>query len=323
MTDEEKNDLVTRLKSRSYIDALGTILNDLSLSAKTSYAEMEALLIFMIYKTHGSNLAADIVLMALGLLAGFNNREEREEASQERDAYAERRERFLQETNYISIKYRDKFGAYKFSAYEKAKQDVRSKRKDGTVQTELDTIRSTLDTSTSRYLGKVISLLYKEKDSIGDYLNAAKSACEETAKEKHIYPIRWEKHEHIPDAILPDAKTVKLSKNQAQPDGKNTVQPPQSVRYPAPVEPTDKPLNDCVLLRRVFVTVLIVCAIMFLLFGEAHISGGQNDNGYKIGGGYNGDGSEIGEAQSGFENQTTWRDWGLSYRGPFAGENNK
>lgn len=144
VADEEKSKytkLVTRLKSGNYSGGLNTIQNDLNLPAKTTYAEMEAMLIFMVNKIYAETQEADVALMALGLLTDFSRREERLEESQGRKAYAERREQFLQTTSYIPIKCN--------TTYEDAKRTIIKIHKDGKVQTKLDTIRGTLNSDTS------------------------------------------------------------------------------------------------------------------------------------------------------------------------------
>lgn len=202
--EEYYSKLVTSLKLHNYSDALGTIQDDLNLPAKTSYAEMEALLIFMVGKVYGNNRNTDIALMALGLLSGFDNREGNLETQQEKDMYRERREQFLLETNYISIQSKGKF-----NTYEDAKQAVRSEDKNGLAKYELDTIRSTLDSVTSRVLLKVVSSLYKffeKRGTVDDYLGEAKSNFEKIAEEQNIGKISWTACDCIRKDLLPSLR---------------------------------------------------------------------------------------------------------------------
>ena len=198
------SELVRKLKGSDYSDALGTIQDDLNLPARTSYAEMEALLIFAVRKAYGNRRNADIALMALGLLSGFDNREGNLETQQAKDLYAERREQFLLKTNYISIQSKGKF-----NTYEDAKQAVRSVDKNGSVKSELDTIRSTLDSATSRVLLKVISSLYGKKGTANNYLEEAKSRCEKIAEEQNIGKINWTACDYIRKELLPSLKFYK------------------------------------------------------------------------------------------------------------------
>lgn len=253
VADEEKNyyaDLVTRLKSRNYSDALGTIQDDLNLPAETSYAEMEALLIFMIDKTYAGNPNVDITLMALGLLTGFSNREERPETSQERGAYTERREKFLKTTDYIAIKYDG-------STYKDAEQNMRSVCKNGKVQTELDTIRSTLDTATSRCLAKVISSLYGKKGSANDYLNAAKAAFEKSARDKNIKRINWSE-KRISEKLLPTMKCFKMLAPESP-------EPPNPPEPPEPEPPPDKSKEGITLGSKILVPFWAILLVVLLL----------------------------------------------------------
>jgi len=93
--------------------------------------------------------------------------------------------------------------------------------------------------------------------------------------------------------------------------------------YPSGM-PNKRPIRAVVIIVGIFLGICLVAALlMFLLFGEAYIRGGHSDIGGKIGSGYNNRKDKAGEVQNDLENQTNWTEWGFSFRGPFAGENNK
>lgn len=195
------SDLTTKIKSSGYGEGLNSIQTELGISAETKHAAMEALLLFEVKRFYSNNpRRMDIALLALGLLSGFNNRYDRMESSQEKNLYSERRDRFLQKTNFISINYKKDYGV---ASYEEATQKVKEVRKDGTKKMLIDTIRGSLDRSTSRHLNEVISSLYNKRDSINDWLKAAKKECEEIAQKKHIR-IEWNQWDHLPEELLPD-----------------------------------------------------------------------------------------------------------------------
>lgn len=195
------SELARKLKGSDYSNAINTIQIDLGL-LKTNGAEMEALLIYIVnrrYRQRGRN--ADITLMALGLLDGYHNRVDRLEPSEERDLYAERRETFLQKTNYIAINYGDQAKTYK-----EAEQTLVKNPKTGTEFPLIERIRNTLNKSTTNCLIDVLATLYEDKGITDEHLQKAKEDFQKRAHEKEIKRINWPELDHIPPELLPPLK---------------------------------------------------------------------------------------------------------------------
>lgn len=190
--------LARKLKGSDYGDAINSLQTDLKL-LEASGAEMEALLIYIVnrrYRQQSYN--ADIALMALGLLDGYNNRTDRLEPSEERDLYAERREKFLEKTSYIAMKYGNQAKTYK-----EAKQTLVKNRKSGEMFPLIERIRNSLNSSTTNCLISVLTMLYEEN---GDgHLEKAKEVFQKRACEKKIKSIDWSK-DHISLQLLPSLK---------------------------------------------------------------------------------------------------------------------
>lgn len=224
--DKKYFDLATKIKTLDYGGALNDIQSDLGLSAKVSGAELEALLVYMTNKCYRNDpFKADLALMALGLLNGYNNRGYRSEPSQQKALYAERREKFLKETKYIDIKYGDKV-----HTYEEAQQTPGKKHKSGTVPFLIETIRSTLDTATTRYLANVLFMLHNKRDCINSCLKAAKYEVQKRVNEKGGEPIKWFNLDYIPEELLPGFSFFK----QTSPVGSSEPVDPEP---PIPVLP--------------------------------------------------------------------------------------
>lgn len=181
MADTNFDKLATDLKWRDYYSALGKIRDVLGLPINTSHAEMEALLIFAINDIYPESIKADVALMALGLLSGFSCERKASDSKGERKLYQLRCNDFIQFTDYLS--------------------------RTGNDNKPLKTIQSTLNTNTGRFIADVLLELYERqskepKQSISDYLDAAKKSFEERVHKK----INWKSCKHIPNELHPPLK---------------------------------------------------------------------------------------------------------------------
>lgn len=146
---------------------------------------MEVLLLFVV------NSIYNIVLTQIShwwpwVSKGFSNQQITTESTDPRELYSQRRDKFIFYTNYNEVSY-----------------------KGGDIP-KSDTVRSTLDTKTGRYLQKVISRLYSEK-KVNNYLNEAKCEFVKKHGQEKIKEADWKKWEHIPDELLPELSALRWS----------------------------------------------------------------------------------------------------------------
>lgn len=83
-----------------YDNVLGTLAENLNLSGAPA-AAMKALLIHIILDTFGTSIKAEVVLVGLGLLQGYDNQYQATSDDVARNMLTERRIKFLQESNYL------------------------------------------------------------------------------------------------------------------------------------------------------------------------------------------------------------------------------
>ena len=260
-TEEGKKykNLASSLKSSDYFNALVQIRDDLNLPARTSHAEVEALLLYAIHDTYGENRKADMALMALALLNGFSNRWDRVESNQERDLYSERRENFLKYTNYIAVTYKN------YSSYDAAKSDVKTEIRNGKEEEicALKTIRGTIDSNTTRYLANVISILHGKKD-INDYLKAAK---DNLTHEKGVKESDWKKWNHIPENLLPPLKYYKQVPPVLPQSSKTEPSNPERTDIDIGAENAQREKNQFIKeILKLVLLIIIACGLMWLIF---------------------------------------------------------
>ena len=152
-------------KSNDFGALLDKIKDKLGLPDDTCRIEIKALLIKAVTDCYGTTLKADMVLVALGLLEGFDNRDENTNFPDGGALLTERRVKFLKESTYIPIKSNGKY-----ESYEDAEKD---KTASASEKTPLETIKDTLGSSDGRYLEEVADRLFNKRD-INRYLEAAK-----------------------------------------------------------------------------------------------------------------------------------------------------
>ena len=94
-------DILTKLRTTSeYDNVLGTLAESLNLSGAPA-AAMKALLIHIVLDTLGDTIHAEVVLVGLGLLQGYNNQYQATCSNAAKDLLKERRIKFLQESDYL------------------------------------------------------------------------------------------------------------------------------------------------------------------------------------------------------------------------------
>lgn len=137
--------------SNDFDNLLDDIKNELNLPDNTTLIEMSALLIKATKECYGETIKADAALMALGLLEGYNNREETQGGFYKGgDLLTKRREKFLSEGIYPDIKW-----SYSYKNIKAGK----ALNNNGNVLT-LKGARSTLGTDDGTYLDGVAKKIY-------------------------------------------------------------------------------------------------------------------------------------------------------------------
>lgn len=131
-----------------------------SLPEDTPYEELKAIIIRATEKTYSNSYKADVVLMALGLLKGFNNRPEGCAEYDGRDLVTKRRKAFFKKSLYLQEKYN---GTYKDLIEDKLLN------KEGSILT-LDGALSTLSTSDGRWIDAVSNEIYINGKDILTYV---------------------------------------------------------------------------------------------------------------------------------------------------------
>lgn len=163
---------LNQIKTKEYSEALNIIAFHLGLGNDIPHAQIEALLIYAAKKRYPHKIECDVLLMSLGLLQEFSRRNEELKAEDDRSIYSTIREHFLQKTDYIQLKYRGKY-----HPYEEAKRCLVT-TKSGNHKTEIDTIRSTIDSDSSKYIQELGKKLLKMKQDISSFLQVATTGIE-------------------------------------------------------------------------------------------------------------------------------------------------
>lgn len=207
--DSKYDKLATGLKSMSYFETLGAIRDSIGLPVKTTHAEMEALLIFIVKDIFPGSIEADVSLMALGLLKGFYRPNGRDDTRAEKMQYSERLDKFLDYTNYVSVISEGRFNSSAEARKEK-RPDRNKQANKRTERTEFDTIRDTLGSDSTRYIKQAISTLHDRKERLDDYLNEAKTFLDEYAKEIRMPKLNWKNFTHMPEQLLPTLQCLNL-----------------------------------------------------------------------------------------------------------------
>lgn len=152
-------DILTKLRTTSeYDNVLGTLAENLNLSGAPA-AAMKALLIHIVLDTFGTSISAEVVLVGLGLLQGYNNQYQTTCSNTAKDSLKERRIKFLQESCYLEGRLN---GTTKerYTSFE----DVAKNGK-----TAIETVVNTLGSNDGKRIKEVAKVLYN-KTGLAQYL---------------------------------------------------------------------------------------------------------------------------------------------------------
>lgn len=186
-------DIMRKLKSGEYSKVLVDIREKLGLAPKISCAQMEALLIHAVEDYFRKNaMTRDIVLMSWGLLQGYDNHRTLQEPKDFQTALAERSEKFLRESSYISKKYKN--GEY--VSYEVAQATIVTK-----------------ETKNGKFEGNVLQSIRGALQKAGEYgINHLADYLYETNMAEYIKTVKnqdYSKLDYIPSHELPALLNVR------------------------------------------------------------------------------------------------------------------
>lgn len=152
-------EILKKLRTTSdYDNVLRTLAENLNLS-RTPAAAMKALLIHIVLDTFGTSIKAEVVLVGLGLLQGYDNQYQAISDDVARNMLTERRIKFLQESNYLEGRF-NRTTKKRYTSFE----DV---AKDGDAA--IDTVVASLGKNDGYYTKKVAEALC-DKAGLAQYL---------------------------------------------------------------------------------------------------------------------------------------------------------
>lgn len=231
-TNEALESFQDTVKGLRKSNDFGTLLDDikdkLGLPDDTCRVEIKALLIKAVIDCYGTTLKADMALAALGLLEGFDNRDENTNFPDGGALLTERRIKFLKESTYIPIKSKGKYKSYEDAAKDKATS--------ASEKTPLETIENTLGASDGRYLGEAAQRLFNKSD-INRYLEVAKK---EYTKECRLPGGKTVLKIKLPPFANPDNSRPGMSA-KGEPEAKDQTSGESSTSSGEPEEIKDKP----------------------------------------------------------------------------------
>lgn len=179
--------IMRKLKSGEYSKVLVGIREKLGLAPKISCVQMEALLIHAAEnRFQEDTMARDIVLMSWGLLQGYDNHRTLQEPKDFQTAFAERSEKFLRESSYISKKYKNG----KYVSYEVAQAAI-----------------ITRETKNGKFEGNALKPIREALQKAGEYaINRLADCLYETNMAEYIKEIEIQDYfelDYIPSNKLP------------------------------------------------------------------------------------------------------------------------
>lgn len=203
----------------NYYDSLNTVREKLNLPDSTTEYETEALLIHATREQFGENLDADMVLMALGLLNGFDNPHNPSEYRSCSELITERRRMFLKMSSYVADRHNsnNKRRAKHYESYE----ELEAAGKDA-----IDAVVSALGSDDAARIKKVAKKIYSRRRSIAEYL-----------KEANKYLI-YDKKGNIVDVKLQELKNIRQEPTDDNGDNPTKPNPPEPP-IPKPDSPSD------------------------------------------------------------------------------------
>lgn len=176
--------------SSDYPRSITVVKNKMGLPDSTKEVEIEALLIHATREKFGESLDADMVLMALGLLKGFDNHRNRSENRSGKTLITERRKMFLKMSNYVAD--RHNHDNERRMRYYKSYEELEAAGKD-----DIRAVVSALGSDDGDDIDKVAQHLYSKKSIIDGYLSEAK---------KYLI---YDKKGNIVDVMLQELKNTR------------------------------------------------------------------------------------------------------------------
>lgn len=153
--------------SSDYPRSITAVKKKMGLPDSTKEVEIEALLIHATREQFGESLDADMVLMALGLLKGFDNHRNRSENRSGKTLVTERRKMFLKMSSYVAD--RHNHNNERRVRYYKSYEEL-----EAAGENAIKAVVSALGSDDGDDIDEVAKHLYSKKSIIDEYLNEAK-----------------------------------------------------------------------------------------------------------------------------------------------------
>lgn len=180
--------------SSDYPRSITAVKKKMGLPDSTKEVEIEALLIHATREQFGESLDADMVLMALGLLKGFDNHRNRSENRSGKTLVTERRKMFLKMSSYVAD--RHNHNNERRVRYYKSYEEL-----EAAGENAIKAVVSALGSDDGDDIDEVAKHLYSKKSIIDEYLNEAK---------KYLI---YDKNKKIIDTKLQDLKCIRQEAN--------------------------------------------------------------------------------------------------------------
>lgn len=186
------------IRNSDYRATFMAIRKDLGLKPKTSDYMIEALLIHATRERFGDSLDADMVLSAFGLLKGFDNQHDMEEAKGSDTLITARRKLFIKESSYVADRHgphnkRRKVHYQSYSELKAAGEDA------------INAVLSALGSEDGQLIDDVAQTIYSHKIHITSYLEESEKYLD-TGEGKCIRGVKLQDLIHVNRDIAPSAK---------------------------------------------------------------------------------------------------------------------
>lgn len=207
--EKEFKDAVCDIRSASdYSSSICVVKEKLKLPNSVTDYEMEALLIHATREQFGESLDADMVLMALGLLKGFDNHRNPSENRSGIELVTVRRKMFLKMSSYVADRHNsnNKRRAKHYESYE----ELEAAGKDA-----IDAVVSALGSDDAARIKKVAKKIYSRRRSIAEYLKEANKYLIYD-KKGNIVDVKLQELKNIRQKPVSDMSKDKLEKSGEQ-----------------------------------------------------------------------------------------------------------
>lgn len=246
----------------NYYDSLNTVREKLDLPDSTTEYETEALLIHATREQFGESLDADMVLMALGLLKGFDNPRNPSEYRSCSELITERRRMFLKMSSYVADRHNsnNKRRAKHYESYE----ELEAAGKDA-----IDAVVSALGSDDAARIKKVAKKIYSRRRSIAEYLKEANKYLIYD-KKGNIVDVKLQELKNIRQVPVTDTPDESFPLNQEQKedviDEQTSTATEEISEEEVEVVPTDPPSP---IKNRLFRVLATICTISVSMLGVA------------------------------------------------------